>query len=138
MLILKFAEDFADLVFDPIRTGGALAEALQPGKQRPVHIIDQVVAGQGVVLIERSVRLLRGRPSRPSVRVVDDEAIGLADKLDLHRPALFQVVQICQEQDPGGLLSIVEFGRATGLLPQNVVDAFERLLEQCAPGRQTP
>jgi hypothetical protein len=50
--VLYLAEDFADLVFDGVRAGGALAEALEVGEELAVHILDQVVAGQRVVMVE--------------------------------------------------------------------------------------
>ena len=56
--VLYFAEDFADLVFDGVRPGGPLPEPLQVEKELPVHIVDQVVAGQRVVMVERTVGLL--------------------------------------------------------------------------------
>ena len=42
---------------------------------------------------------------------------------------LFQPVEVFQEQQPGSLLVVVEFGRAAGFVPEYVVDVLERLLE---------
>ena len=36
-LVAQFAEDFADLVLDRVRSAGALFEALQVGEQALVH-----------------------------------------------------------------------------------------------------
>ena len=38
-------------------------------------------------------------------------------------------VQIFEEQEPGVLLGVVELAGATGILPKDVVDVFEGLLE---------
>ncbi len=130
--VSNLAEDFADLVFDGVRAAGPLPEPLQIRKKLPVHVVDQVVAGQRVVMVERTVGLLRGRPFRPSVLVGDDARVGLADKLGLHRPALFQVVQVFEEQYPRCLLCIIQLRRAAGLFPQDVVDILEGLLEHAS------
>jgi hypothetical protein len=42
---------------------------------------------------------------------------------------LLQSVQVFQEQQPGGLFGVVEFGGATSLFPKDVVDVFEGLFE---------
>ncbi len=80
-------------------------------------------------MVERAVGLPRGRPVRPFVLGVDDERVGLADELGLHGAALLQVVQVFEEQNPGGLLGVVQLGRAAGLFPEDVVDVLEGLLE---------
>jgi hypothetical protein len=47
----------------------------------------------------------------------------------LGRLLLLQSVKILQEEKPRGLLGIVEFAGATGILPEDIVDIFEGLLE---------
>ena len=42
---------------------------------------------------------------------------------------LLQAVEVFQEQEPGGLLGVVEFGGATGFFPEDVVDIFEGLFK---------
>ena len=42
---------------------------------------------------------------------------------------LLQAVEVFQEEEPGSLLGVVQFGGATGLFPENVVDVFEGLFE---------
>ena len=64
-LVFDLAEDFADLVFDRVRALGAGAEALQVGKQLLVDVLDEVVAGQRLVVIERAVASSSARP-RPT------------------------------------------------------------------------
>ena len=42
---------------------------------------------------------------------------------------LFKVFEIFQEEQPGGLLGVVEFGGASGFFAEDVVDVFEGLFE---------
>ena len=46
---------------------------------------------------------------------------------------LVQIIQIFQEQYPGGLLDVIEFGRATVLLTEGIVDVPEDLFKHDAP-----
>jgi hypothetical protein len=57
------------------------------------------------------------------------KAYFLALQFRLHRLVLLQPVQILQEQQPGGLFGVIEFGGATGLFAQVVVDVFEGLFK---------
>ena len=51
-LVFDFAEDLADLVFDRVGALGALLEALQVREQLAVDEVDEIVAGQRLVVIE--------------------------------------------------------------------------------------
>ena len=42
---------------------------------------------------------------------------------------LFEAVEVFEEEEPGGLLGVVEFGGAAGFFPEDVVDVFEGLFE---------
>ncbi len=42
---------------------------------------------------------------------------------------LLQPVEVFQEQQPGGLLGVVELGGAAGFFPEDVVDVLEGLFE---------
>jgi fumarate hydratase, class I len=42
---------------------------------------------------------------------------------------LLQAVEVFQEQQPGGLLGVVQFGGAAGLFPEDVVDVLEGLFK---------
>ena len=67
-LVLDLAEDFADLVFDGVRAGGLLLEAVQVGEELAVDEVAEVVAGQGLVVVDLAVLVLWARPSSPSGR----------------------------------------------------------------------
>ena len=41
----------------------------------------------------------------------------------------FEAVEVFQEQQPGGLLGVVEFGGAAGFFAEDVVDVFEGLFK---------
>ena len=128
-LVFDLREDFADLVFDGVGTLGAGAEALQVGKQLVVDVLDEIVAGQRLVVIERAVLLLRRRPHGPAVLGVDDRLVFLARQLGLLLVGALKVVEILEKQNPGGLLGVVQLRGAAGLFPQNVVDVLEGLFE---------
>src|ERR1017187_8246294 len=43
--------------------------------------------------------------------------------------SLFEGVEVLEEEEPGGLFCVVEFGGAAGFFPEDVVDVFEGLFE---------
>jgi hypothetical protein len=96
-LVFDLGEDFADLVFDRVRALSAGAEALQIGKQLLVDILDKVVAGQRLVVIERTVLLLWRGPNRPAVLRIDDRLIFFSSELSPLLVGLLQVIQLFQE-----------------------------------------
>jgi len=55
-------------------------------------------------------------------------------QLGLQFPLALQIVEIFEEQQPRGLLGVIEFGGAAGLFPEHVVDILEGLFEH-APVR---
>lgn len=127
--VAQFAEDLADLVFDRVRPAGALLEALQVGEQALVHEVAQVVAGEGGVMIQLAAGVLRCRPAVPAVALLEDGRIGAALQDGHGGLVVFEPVEVLEEQQPGGLLGVVELGAAAGLLAEAVVDRTERLLE---------
>ena len=52
-------------------------------------------------------------------------SVGAAGKLRLKRALLFQVIEIFEEEQPAGLLDVVELGGTARLFPQDVVDIPE-------------
>ena len=133
-LVAQFAEDLADLVFDRVRPAGALLEALQVGEQLRIHKVAQVVAGEGGVVIQLAAGVLRRRPAAPAVGLLQDGAVGAALQGGHGGPVVFEPVEVLEEQQPGGLLRVVELGAAAGLLAQAIVDGAERLLEGAGSG----
>ena len=60
--VLNLTEDFADLVFDGVRAGGLLLEAVQVGEELAVDEGDEIVAGLGGVVVDLPVLALGGGP----------------------------------------------------------------------------
>ncbi len=102
---------------------------MQIGVEFSVDVVDQVVAGEGGIVVKITVWGFRRGPGRPAVVVINDEAVGLAEQFGLHRPLLLQIIQIFQEQHPGGLLSVVQLRGAARLFPEYIVDILEGLFE---------
>lgn len=53
--VFDLAKDLADLVFDGIRAGGALLEALQVGEEFGVDVKNEVVTGHGIIVVKLAV-----------------------------------------------------------------------------------
>ena len=131
-LVLDLAENLADLVLDGVRPGGPLLEAVQVGKELAVDEVAQVVAGQRTVVVELAVGALGGGPAFPAVGFFEDVAVGAAFERRFGGLVLLQSVQVLEEEQPGGLFGVIEFGGATRLFPEGVVDILEGLLKHCS------
>lgn len=68
-------------------------------------------------------------PAFPAVGLIEDEAVTLPLQPGFVRLVLLQRVEMFQEQEPGGLLSIVQFGRTSGFFPEHVIDVSKGLFE---------
>ena len=83
----------------------------------PDYMVEDVVAedvvAEGVVVVERG----------------GERAVGLAFEHGLGRFVLLQPIQIFQEEQPGGLFGVVEFGGAAAFFPEGVVDILEGLFK---------
>ena len=94
-----------------------------------VDEIAEVVAGQGGVVVELAVLALGRGPGFPAVGLVEDVGVFLAVQRGFGGFVLLQAVEVFQEEEPGGLLGVVELGGAAGLFPEDVVDVFEGLFK---------
>ena len=128
-LVLDLAEDLPNLVLDGVRAARLLLEAVQVGEELRVDEVAEVVAGQGLVVVELAVLVLGCGPALPSVGLVEDVAVFLAFERRLGALVLLEVVEVFQEQQPGGLLRVIELGGAPGFLPEDVIDILEGLFE---------
>jgi len=132
-LVLDLPENLADFVLDGVRPGRLLLEAVQVGEELAVHEVAQVVPGHRLVVVKLPIRSLGSRPRFPAVRLIEDVAVLLPLQLGLHGLVLLQTIEVLQEQQPRGLLRIVQFGGTTSFLPEYVVYVFERLLKHQLP-----
>lgn len=84
---------------------------------------------QSLVVVASSVLILGCSPAFPAVWLFEDVGVFLAFERCLGGLVLLEIVEIFQEQQPGSLLSVIEFARATRLFPKDVVDIFESLFK---------
>ena len=128
-LVLDLAEDLPDLVFDGVRPGRALLEAVEVGKERLVDEVAEVIAPLERCCGRACHPCLSARPSFPSGRACRGYRCRSSLQRRLIGEVLLEAVEVFQEQQPGRLLGIVELGRASCLLPQDVVDVLEGLFK---------
>ena len=76
--VLNLAEDFANLVFDGVRAGGFLLEAVQVGEELLVDEGEDVVATERGVVVDLAVFALGCCPRFPAVGFVEDVGVFLA------------------------------------------------------------
>jgi|GEM_PF-686144 len=131
--VFDLTEDFADLVFDGVRAGGLGLEAVQVGEELAVDEGDEVVAGEGGVVVDLAV-LFRRSPSLPAVGGIEDVGVFLAVEGGFGGLVVLEGVEVFQEEEPGGLLGVIEFAGAAGVFPEDVVDVFEGLFEHGVVG----
>ena len=127
--VFDFAEDLADFVFDGVGAGGYQLEGLEVGEEFEVDEVAEVIAGFGAVVVDLAVVTLRGGPLLPAVGRVKDEGVGLAFEGGFVGFILFEAIEVLEEEQPRGLLRVVELAAAARLFPEHVVDVLEGLLE---------
>ena len=118
------------MVFGPV---GLQLEAVQVGKELLIDEVAQIVPGHRIVMVELAVLALGRGPAFPSVIRVEDERVLLAVQPGLDGRSPFEVVEVFQEQQPRGLLGVVELGGASGLLAEDVIDIAKGLFEHDPP-----
>jgi hypothetical protein len=94
-----------------------------------VDEVAQVVAGERLVVVELAVLALRRGPAFPTVGGVENVAVLLPVEGRLIGEILFQPVEVFQKQQPRCLLGVVEFGRASRLFAEDIVDILEGLFK---------
>jgi hypothetical protein len=117
--------------FPRSNSGGLLLEAVQVGKELQVDEVAQVVAGHGVVVVRLAVLAPGGGPRLPAIGPVEDEGVLLAFQRGFVGLVLLQPVQIFEEEEPRGLLGVIQLGGAAGRFPEDVVDVLEGLFKPC-------
>ena len=127
--VLYLSEDLADLVFDGVWTAGLAFEALQIRKQLAVDKHDEIIASQRGIVVYPAVPTLGRGPGSPAIRPFEYVYVFLAPESRRSGLVLLERVEIFQEEQPGGLLGVIEFTRTTRVLPQDVVDVLECLFK---------
>jgi hypothetical protein len=92
--------------------GGLLPEGVQVGEELLVDEVAEVVAGLGAVVVDLAVAVFGGGPGFSAVGLVKDEGVAVPVECGFVGFVLFEVVQVLQEEEPGGLPGVVEFGGA--------------------------
>ena len=139
-LVFDFAEYLADLVFKGIWATGLCRKAVQIRKELADDKVAQVIACHGFVVVQLAVLTLGRCPRTPTIGTIEDASVLPAFKRGLGALVLLKIVEILQEQQPGGLLGVVKLGCATGFLAKDVINISEGLLEHghlISTGRST-
>jgi hypothetical protein len=68
--VLNFGKNLDDLVFNGVRAAGLGLEALEVGEELAVGEIQEVIAGEGVVVVELAGLVLGRGPAFPAVGLV--------------------------------------------------------------------
>jgi hypothetical protein len=131
-LVDDLGEDLADLVFDRVRVGGAVAELPKVREQAEVDELDQVGVGHGCVVVELAVLLRRG-PRLPAIRCIEDRRVVPAVEDRSVLALRLEVVEVFEEEQPRGLLGVVELGREPLVVPHDAVYVVECVLEHGCP-----
>ena len=128
-LVFGFAEDLADFVFDSVGAGGALLKAVEIGKELAADEVAQVVAGESFVVVDLAVFGSWSCPGFPAISLFKERRVFLAAKLGFGGAIVFESVEIFEEEEPGGLLGVVELGGAARFSTESFVDVLENLLK---------
>lgn len=127
--VFDLPEDLGNLVLDGVGAGRLGLEGLEVGEELPVHEGDEVVAGQGPVVVDPTIRSFRCGPGGPAIGLIQNEGVALAVQSGLGGLVLLEAVQIFEKEEPRGLLGVVQLAGATRVLPEDIVDILEGLLE---------
>jgi hypothetical protein len=93
-LVVDLAEDLTYFVFNRVRPAGLLFESMQVGKELLVDEVTEVVAGNGLVMVDFAVLSPGSGPLVPAVGLVEDEVVFLALQRRLGRLVLFQPIEV--------------------------------------------
>ncbi len=106
---------------------------MQVGEEFTVDELDEVVAGEGGVVIDLAVFTLGRGPCFPAVGFIEDMGVFLAVQCGLGGFIVFEGIEVFQEEEPRSLLGVIEFAGAACIFPENIVDIFEGLFKHAKP-----
>lgn len=81
------------------------------------------------MVVELAGLVLWRGPRLPPVGLVEKVGVRLPFQLRFGGAILFETIEVFQEEQPGGLLGVVELRSAAGLLAEGIIDIFESLFE---------
>ena len=102
---------------------------MQVGEELLAYEVAEVVAGKGGVMVEFAILILGCGPGFPTIEFVEDVGVLLSLQLGFVGSVLFESFEVLQEEEPGGLLRVVQLSSAASFFEETVVNIFERLLE---------
>jgi hypothetical protein len=114
-LIFYLAENLTDFVFDGVRPAGLLLKTVQIGKELAVDEVAQVIAGLRFIVVNLAVLALGRGPFLPAVGLVEDECVLLPFQRGFIGFVLLEPIQIFQEEEPRGLLGVIQLRGAASL-----------------------
>ena len=123
--VLNLAEYLPDLVFQRIGSAGPLLEPLEVGEQLPINELEEVITGQGGIVVDLPILPLGSSPDVPAVLPIQKVGVSLPLQFRFRGAVLLRSVEIFQEEKPGRLFNVVEFSRTPGLFPEDVVDILK-------------
>ena len=132
-LVADLAEDFTDLVLDRIWSARSILESRQIGEQVVIDKLQQVIPDLGI-LRQLTMAILRCGPAVPAIGLLQDRGSSATLQQGHGGAVVLQAIEVFEEQQPGGLLGVVELGAAAGLLAQAVVDGAEGRFEAAGCG----
>ena len=80
-------------------------------------------------MIDGSIFCLGGGPSFPAEGFVEDVGVFAAIELGFGGFLDFEGIEVFKEEEPGGLLGVIELCGAAGFLAEDIIDISEGLFE---------
>ncbi len=110
------------------------------GKELATDEVAEVITGLGFVVVHgwifrsanREIGVpggFGGGPFVPAVGLVEEESVLFAVEGGFIGFVLLERVEVFQEEEPGGLLGVVQLGGAAGLLAEDIVNVLEGLFK---------
>jgi hypothetical protein len=123
-LVLDLPENLADLVFDGVRAAGLLLEAVKIGEELAANKVAKIIASLRLVVINLAVLGLGRGPFVSAVGLVEEEGVLFPLEGGFIGFVLLERVEVFQEEEPGGLLGVVQLGGADSLFAEDIVQTW--------------
>jgi len=97
-LIFDLPEYLPDLVFDGVRPAGLFLELVEVREELLIDEIEEVVAGEGFVVVELAVLALGCSPDFPAIWHIEDEGIFATIERSFIGAVLLQPIEVFEKQ----------------------------------------